>query len=179
MYVPVGKMNQKGFTLMEILVVMAVGGMIMAAGLLTMYQVIWGTARTNDQVRALTDANVATMWLKFDLQMLQESDLIDSNPVPQDPQNTLIMTWTDWTTSFGDPPQTAPVYHTIGYARNGTNLVRTYDGSAKTVGRNITSIGFTRTGDYIHVSVSARGPGIIGRTETLAFSVYVKFRPED
>ena len=166
------KNHQKGFTLMEILVVMAVGGMIMAAGLLTMYQVIWGTARTNDQVRALTDANVATMWLKFDLQMVQETP----NLVEGVPSNTLSMTWTNQTTSFDG--QTLPVDHTINYARSGNNLVRTYDGSAKTIGRNITSVGFTRNGDYINVAISATGPGIIGRTQTLAFSVYVKVRTE-
>jgi len=166
------KMNQKGFTLMEILVVMAVGGMIMAAGLLTMYQVIWGTARTNDQVRALTDANVATMWLKFDLQMVQATPGL----VEGVPSNTLSMTWTNQTTSFDG--QTLPVDHTINYARSGNNLVRTYDGTPKVVGRNITSIGFTRNGDYINVSISATGPGIIGRTRTLAFSVYVKVRTE-
>jgi len=165
------KNRQKGFTLMEILVVMAVGGMIMAAGLLTMYQVIWGTARTNDQVRALTDANVATMWLKFDLQMVQDTNLVEGVP-----SNTLSMTWTNQTTSFDG--QTLPVDHTINYARSGNNLVRTYDGSAKTIGRNITSVGFTRNGDYINVAISATGPGIIGRTQTLAFSVYVKVRTE-
>jgi len=166
-------LRQKGFTLMEILVVMAVGGMIMAAGLLTMYQVIWGTARTNDQVRALTDANVATMWLKFDLQMIQDTPGL----VEGVPSNTLSMTWTNLTTSFDG--QSVPVDHTIGYALNGTNLERTYDGSLpKTIGRNITSVGFTRNGDYINVSISATGPGIIGRTETLAFSVYVKVRTE-
>jgi len=167
--------HQKGFTLMEILVVMLVGGMIMAAGLLTMYQVIWGTARTNDQVRALTDANVATMWLKFDLQMIQETDLPDGGPS----RNTLTMTWTDLT-GFTGPD---PVDYTIHYALNGTNLVRTFgvtgqSGVAKTIARNITSIGFTRTGDYINVSISATGPGIIGRTQSLAFGVYVKSRPE-
>jgi len=167
------KMSQKGFTLMEILVVMAVGGMIMAAGLLTMYQVIWGTARTNDQVRALTDANVATMWLRFDLQMVQGTPGL----VEGVPSNTLSMTWTNLTTSFDG--QSVPVDHTIGYARDGTNnLVRTYDGTPKVVGRNITSVGFTRNGDYINVSISAKGPGIIGQTRTLAFSVYVKVRTE-
>ncbi len=168
-------MNQKGFTLIEILVVMLVGGMIMAAGLLTMYQTIWGTARTNDQVRALTDANVATMWLKADLQMFQDSvNLLDGGPS----QNSLDMTWTDLTTSFGDPPQTSSVNHSIQYVLNGTNLVRTFDGKDKTVGRDITSIAFTRSGHYINVAIMARGPGIIGRTQSLAFGVSVKFRPE-
>lgn len=170
------KMGQKGFTLMEILVVMAVGGMIMAAGLLSMYQVIWGTARTNDQVSALTDANLATMWLKFDLQMLQETNLVSGAP----PSSTLTMTWMDQTTSFDG--QTEAVEHSIGYALNGTDLVRTYDGTPRVVGRNITAIGFSRGAspdeDYINVSITATGPGIIGRTQTLGFSVYVKVRTE-
>jgi len=173
MHLPVKKMNQKGFTLIEILVVMLVGGMIMAAGLLSMYQTIWGTARTNDQVRALTEANVAAMWLKADLGMVQETSLVDGDP---NPQSTLNMTWTDLTTSFDG--QTVPVDHTIQYVLNGTDVVRTYDGTNKVIARNITSVGFTRNGDYINVSLSATGPGIIGQTRTLAFSVYVKARTE-
>jgi len=164
-------MNQKGFTLMEILVVMLVGGMIMAAGLLSMYQTIWGTARTNDQVRALTEANVAAMWLKADLGMVQETSLVDGDP---NPQSTLTMTWTDLTTSFDG--QTVPVDHTIQYVLNGTNLVRTYDTNSKVIARNITSVGFKRSGNYVSVSISAKGPGIIGQSRALAISVYSKVR---
>jgi hypothetical protein len=132
-------------------------------------------------VRALTESNVAAMWLKFDLQMVQ------GTTIPVDGES-ISMTWTDWTTSFPVPPETEPIQvpvdHTIQYALapDSTNLVRTYDGSAKTIARNITSIGFTRTvtptGDHINVSVSAKGPGFIGQTRTLAFSVYVKVRTE-
>jgi len=154
---------------MEILVVMLVGGMIMAAGLLTMYQVIWGTARTNDQVRALTDANVAAMWLRQDLQMAQDTSLVDG----ANPASTLTITWTDFTGWAGETSD-----HSITYARNGNNLIRTYDGSDRSAGRNITAIGFTQNGNFVNATITATGTGISGRTETLGSKVYVHLRPD-
>jgi len=114
------------------------------------------------------------MWLRLDLQMIQDADLDEG--VPSD---TLTMSWTDQSTSFPDPENPhEPVDHTILYALSGTNLMRTYDSTPRVVGRNITAIEFTRNGDYVNVAVSATGPGIIGRTQTLGFSVYVKTRTE-
>ena len=164
-------MKQKGFTLIEILVVMAVGGMIMTVAMLTIYQIVWGTERSNDQVIALTDANYAAMWLKWDLQMVQDTDLTDGDPVPK---SSVSLNWID-NTSFVAANESA---HSSNYTLSGTELLRNYDGTTKIVGRHITSIGFIQNGSVVTCNLTATGPGIMERVENLEFSIITHMRPE-
>lgn len=164
-------MKQKGFTLIEILVVMAVGGMIMAVALLTIYQIVWGAERSNDQVIALTDANHAALWLKWDLQMAQSTNLTDGDPVPQ---SSVSLNWTDYTV-FATGNQTS---HSSNYTLSGTELLRNYDGTTKVVGRHITSIGFVQNGKVITCNITATGPGIMERVENLELSIITHLRSE-
>ena len=164
-------MNQKGFTLIEILVAMAVGGMIMAVALLSIYQIVWGTARSNDQVAALTDVNYAALWLKYDLQMAQSTNLTDGDPVPQE---SVRLSWND-NTGWTAENESA---HSTTYTLSDTDLLRTYDGNVKIVGRYIASIGFTQNGGVVNVDITATGPGILERAEPLGFSVLTHMRPE-
>lgn len=163
-------MRQKGFTLIELLVVMAVGGVIMAGALGAIYQVIWGTARSNSQVVALTDVNQAALAIKKDLQMTQSSNLTDGVP-----QSSAGLAWVDYT-SFADADnQTAHnSSYTFSYALSGTQLRRTYDGTESIVGRNITFLEFTKNGRVINVVITATGSGPLPRSETLEFSVYMR-----
>lgn len=163
-------MNQKGFTLIEIMVVMAVGGMIMAVVLLSIYQVVWGTVRTNDQVVVLTDVNYATLWIKYDLQMAQYTDLTDGVP-----QSSVVLSWIDNTDWAGDNAA-----HSANYTLSGTELLRTYDGGTeRVIGRYISSIEFTQDGRVITCKITAIGPGIPERGELLGFSTVTHMRAEE
>ncbi len=157
-------MNQKGFTLIEILVVMVVGGMVMAGALLTIYQIAWGSSRSNDQVVALTDLNYATRWIRQDLQMAQYTDLTDGDPVPQ---SSLALYWLDMTLFGTDNRST----HSSDYTLSGIELLRTYDDTTSVVGRYITSIGFTQNNRIITCNITATSPGTAQRSETVVFSV--------
>lgn len=164
-------MKQKGFTLIEILVVMAVSGMVMAAALLTIYQIVWGTERSNDQVVALTDAHYAAMWLKWDLQMAQNTNLTDGDPVPK---SSASLEWTDYTGFASEDART----HSSNYTLSGTELLRNYDGTTKIVGRHISSISFIQNGSVVTCNLTATGPGIMERVENLEFSIITHMRPE-
>jgi len=167
-------MKQKGFTLIEIMAVMAVGGMIMTVALLSIYQVVWGSARTNDQVSALTDVNYVSLWIKKDLQMAKYTDLIEGDPVPQ---SSVSLRWID-NTAFVEEEEDRS--HSANYTLSGTELVRTYDGGTpRVVGRYISSIGFTREGRVITCSITATGPGILEREEMLGFSIVTHMRAEE
>ena len=157
-------MRQKGFTLVEVLVVMAVGGVIMMGIVLAIHQVVWGTDRSNSQVVALTNVAHAARSIKKDLIMTQNTDLTDGVP-----QSSVTLTWIDYT-SFASGNETSS--HSSSYTLSGTQLQRTYDGTESIVGRNITSIGFTQDGRVINVVITATGPGASQRNETLKFSVY-------
>ena len=159
-------MRQKGFTLIEILVVMAVGSVILMAALLSVQQVLVGTDRSNSQVVALTDINQATLRIKRDLMMTQETDLPDGVP-----QSSVTLSWTDYT-SFGSENQTRS--HSSSYTLSGTDLLRNYDGTVSIVGRHITSLGFTQDGRIISVVITATGPGASQRNETLKFSAFIR-----
>ena len=161
-------MRQKGFTLIEILVVMGVGSVILMAALLSLQQVLVGTDRSNSQVVALTDINQATLRIKRDLIITQETDMTDGNPVPQ---SSVILSWTDYT-SFGSENQTRS--HSSSYTLAGTDLLRNYDGTESIVGRQITSLGFTQDGRIINVVITATGSGAAQRNETLKFSAFIR-----
>jgi len=159
-------MRQKGFTLIEILVVMGVGSVILMAALLSVQQVMVGTDRSNSQVVALADINQAVLRIKRDLIMTQETDLTDGVP-----QSSVTLSWTDYT-SFGSENQTRS--HSSSYTLSGTDLLRNYDGTVSIAGRQITSLGFTQDGRIISVVITATGPGASQRSKTLKFSAFIR-----
>ena len=159
-------MKQKGFTLVELLVALAVGGLVIVGALGVIYQVMWGTSRTNSQVVALTDVHQAALRLKKDLVMAQTTDLADGVP-----QASATLSWTDYT-SF-DPEENKDHSSAYNLLSDGV-LQRTYDGTMSIVGRNITFVNFTRNGRVINVVITATEGDITPRSETLEFSVYLR-----
>ena len=159
-------MRQKGFTLIELLVALAVGGLVIMSALGVIYQVMWGTSRTNSQVVALTDVHQVALRLKKDIVMAQTTDLPDD--VPQD---SATLSWTDYT-SF-DPEENKDHSSAYNLLSDGV-LQRTYDGTTSIVGRNITSVNFTRNGRVINVVITATEGDFTPRSETLEFSVYLR-----
>ena len=160
-------MRQKGFTLVEILVTLAVGSLIMTGALMSIYQVITGTDRSNSQVVSLTDVTNAARAIKADLMVTQSSNLTDEDPVPQ---GSVTLTWIDYTNFSSDNAS----YHSSSYTLSGTELRRNYDGVESIVGRHITDVGFTRNGRVINVVITATGPGAQPRSDTLTFSAYMR-----
>ena len=159
-------MRQKGFTLIELLVALAVGGLVIVGALGAIHQVVWGTSRTNSQVVALTDVHQAALQLKKDLLMAQATDLADG--VPQD---SATLSWTDYT-SFEEEENKD---HSSAYNLLSDGVLqRTYDGTMSIVGRNITSLDFTRDGRVINVVITATEGDVTPRSETLEFSVYLR-----
>jgi len=154
-------MKQKGFTLVEVLVVLAVGGVLMTGLLLSIHNVVFGTGRTNSQVVALMEVNNTALRLKKDIQMAHTVVLLS-------PPSLVELGWTDYTGA-----QTENLTHSITYELSGTKLLRTYDsGNTSIVGRNIASVVFTEDGRVVNVVITATGSGFWQRSETLEFSVY-------
>lgn len=158
-------MKQKGFTLVEVLVVTAIGGVLMMGLMLSIHNVVWGSARSNNQVIALTDINHAALRIKKDLMMTQYTNLTD---VPQD---SVTLSWIDYT---GFVSENQSTYHSSSYALSGTELQRNYDSTVSIVGRNITSISFTQNGKAITVVITATSAEGPEQSETLKFSAYIR-----
>ena len=160
-------MSQKGFTLVEILVVTAIGGMLMAGLATAIIQVYLGNIRNSGQVVILTELDHAVLWIKKDLAMVQNTDdLTEEDQIP------VTLEWTDYTGWTTEEMRD----HYVTYALSGTELLRTYDGTPYVIGRHITDIGFTQNGGAINVTITANSEGVSQQTETLEFSVQT--RPE-
>jgi len=160
-------MRQKGFTLIEVLLTVAVGGILIWGTVTAIYQVMVGTSRTNSQVVALTDVHHAALRLKKDLQMAQTTTLTDGDPVPQ---GSVTLDWTDYTSFVA----AENIDHSSSYQLVGSELRRTYDGIMSIVGRNITSVGITQDGRVINVVITSTKGDATPRSETLEFSVYLR-----
>ena len=174
-------MRKKGFTLIELLVALAVGGLVLMSAVAVIYQVMWGTSRTNSQVVTLTDVHQAALRLKKDLVMAQ----LDEGDFPTDGTTVITLTpggptatlgWTDYTTLETEENKE----HTSRYDLLGNGeLQRIYDQgelsqTTSIVGRNITYLNFTQDGRVISVVITATEGDMTPRSETLEFSVYLR-----
>ena len=164
MYVQKQKMNQKGFSVLELLVVIAVGGILLSGVVLGIFQVSQGTIHNRGQLVSMTDVNNAAYWIKRELQMAQYSNLTDGDPLPQ---SSLSIYWIDMTLF----PTGDQATHSSQYYLSGTDLLRTRDGETSIVSRHITNIGFTRNGTVVKCFITASVSGITQQTETLEFIV--------
>ena len=167
-------MRQKGFTLIEILVVMAVGGMVMMGVVASICQVATGTSRSNSQGIVLTDVNRAAWHITKDLQMAHSTGMTVDESVVLSPGTTVRLSWTDYTTYFEDPD--AEKNHSSTYSLTDSGeLVRTYDGTLSIVGRHITSLRFTQQEEWVvNVFITSTGPTTQQRSKTLEFSVHMR-----
>lgn len=160
-------MKQAGFTLVELLVTLAIGSVILVGASMSFYQIVWGTGRNNSQAVALTNVNQAALSIKKDLMMTQNTNLTDGNPVPQ---SSVTLSWTDYT-GFSSENSSS---HNCQYTLSGTELRRTYDGVVSIVARHITDLGFTQDGRVINVTITATGPSVPQRSATVEFSGFIR-----
>ena len=83
--------NQRGFTLIELMIAIAITGIITGGITMTIFQVFSGNARSSNHMTVVRQVQNAGYWISHDTQMAQ-------NVVP-DPGDTgfpLTLTWSDW-----------------------------------------------------------------------------------
>ncbi len=167
-------MRQKGFTLLEVLVMMAVGGVIMAGAVGAIYQVATGTSRSNSQGIVLTDVNLAAWHITKDLQMAHSTGIAVGDSVVLAPASSVTLRWTDFTSAFEEAG--AEKNHSSSYSlTDNGELVRTYDGTVGIVGRHITSLRFTQQEEwFVNIVITATGSTTQQRSKTLEFSVHMR-----
>lgn len=158
-------MKQSGFTLIEVLVVVAIGGVILTGAFATLQQITLGVPSNNNRTVVLSDINSAASYIRRDIQMAQETNL----PVGGTPQNWITFDWYDFTLFEADN-----ISHSCTYTLSDTTLLRNYDDTTSIIGRHITNISFSQDGEFINVSVTANSTGWQGRGKTLNFSIYMR-----
>lgn len=91
-----GLVNKKqgGFTLIELMLAIALSGIITGAITATIFQLVDGSARTNNHMIAVRQAQEAGFFVSRDAQMIQEEPVIERNV--DDELESITLTWTDW-----------------------------------------------------------------------------------
>ena len=82
--------NQRGFTLVEMIIVLAIIGIVIGAATMTIIQVINGSSSTSNHMTAVRQVQNAGYWVSRDVQMAQSvAPALDPDGFP------LTLTWTD------------------------------------------------------------------------------------
>ena len=161
-----------GFTLVELLVALAITSILVPVITSSMFQITRGTDSNNTKNVALADIDTVTSWMSRDLAQARTTDLIDCDTGTQ---STVRVDWVDETAWAGESPE----HYSNYYINPGTtHLIRDYDGSLSTIGRHVTSIEVCQvvaTG-IIELNVATTATGASTSTKTLYF--YVTPRPE-
>jgi prepilin-type N-terminal cleavage/methylation domain-containing protein len=137
--------DQKGFTLLELLVSTGIMSILIAIIGVGIFQAIALSQKANYRVQALSQTRNAVHWMARDIPMAQSTDLVDGGA----PVSDATFTWTD---VFAD----AQTPHALSYALVGGELRRTYDGTTITIGRSVSSIGFSRIGRLVTATVDVQ-----------------------
>jgi len=82
--------GQQGFTLIEMLVAIALTSIIGTAAIMAIHQVLIGTVLSNDQNTVINQVRNAGYWIEHDALMAQSVNASGES------EFSLTLTWTDW-----------------------------------------------------------------------------------
>lgn len=167
------KNGQRGFTLIEILVAMAVGGMLLSGLVVAIFQTFGVTLSSSTQITALENIKNAAYWITKDVRMAATTNLADGG----NSTNSLILDWTNW---YDENGELNPVDHHCEYTVSGTDVVRNYDYGVdiRTVGRYISNIQFSRQGQIIFATITTFLEGKPETAEQMTYHLYLQPKEE-
>ena len=166
-------LGQKGFTLLEILVAPAIGGLIVPATSAAIWQIATSTSGINTSFIVQQDLDIASSWFARDLSQTRTTDVVSDDP----PVSSMSVGWLDETAD-------GSAHCVRYYVEDGTTLLKRnfdggggvdcmVDGTLNTVGRYVASILFSRSGDFITVAITSSQGG-----EATALSYFVTPRSD-
>jgi len=151
----------------ELLVVIGITGILAPIIVASMFQIAWGTDRNNNENVALADLDSVNSWLSRDFSQAKSTDLIDCN---SGTQNSVRIDWVDESNWASENPNHYANYY---IAPGTTNLLRDFDGSLGTIGRNVTGMSLCEViaSGVIQVNVTTASTGASTSTKALYFTV--------
>ena len=161
-------MNQKGYTLVELLLALPIGAAIMIVVVTSIFQIAQGRVDIAQKSVAMGDIDDAAYWLNRDLLQAQTTDLIHG----AEPVSEISMVCNDQTSWAAGEDS---VEHFVTYTHSGTQLLRNYDGNDSTIGKYITDVGFSIDDRCLNVTLVSC-PGLPDSTVTRTYAI--RLRPE-
>ena len=162
-------MSQKGLTFVDLLLGLAIGGVLLAVVVPATHQMMRSTPRITGMSTALSDIDRATHWLSRDARQAQTTNLVSGDTVVT--QMTLTGDdLTAWATASGD------VNHAITYTHSGTELQRDVDGQISSVGRYLTSVEFSISGRVLTVALTSSPDSFLPRP-SVSRTFTIRLRP--
>ncbi len=165
--------NQKGFTFIEVIIVVAILGMLAPVISGSIIQLIRGTDRNNAKVVALADIEHVASWLNQDLLMAQTilvngEPMVFGNPADLVTGDNVTLNWTDY---YGGG--NATVHHSLYYVLD-TRLMRDYDSQVANIASYISQAEFSidLSGELVTVTLTSSPESAFGRSETRTYRVY-------
>ncbi len=156
--------SQKGLTLLELVLGMAIIGILVVGTVTIINHEVKGTAAARTCVTTADEIRSAARWLCQDGIMAESTNLVEG----AEPADNLVLSWVERYECLNLP-------HTCSYVLSGDELRRDYDGTVTTVARHISGIKFTQTGDVLTVSISCTPPWI-GQNKTVekTYRIYLR-----
>jgi len=159
--------QKKGFTLIEVLVVLAIVGVLVPVIGGSIVQVIRGTELNNTMVIALADIEHAASFINQDLNMAQTTNLVYGQTADLVAGDNVTLNWTD----YYDGQAT---WHEVQYYVSDTKLKRDYDGQVTNIALYISKAEFSidGSGELVTFTLTSSPESVSERSETRTYRVY-------
>jgi len=156
--------------LVELLVAMAVGGVVLGVLVCSIFQIGFGSGQITKENTAQADIDCCIHWITRDIVMGQTINLIPGAP----PTANVTMSWNDLTAWA---VQDEEISHSVTYTYSGTELQRNYNGVVTTIGRYLTDVGFSVDGRLVTITLASSLDGEPRSTVTRRYVIQMRTEP--
>ena len=105
------KRGERGFTLIEVLVVIAIAALITTAATMSTFQAFNVTRRSNDHMATVRQVQNAGYWISRDA-LIAQNIVVGDDPETEEELEFLTLTWTEWDYDWREDSE----YHSVTYS---------------------------------------------------------------
>jgi len=142
--------TEKGITLVELLIVIAITGVLFSVIGPVIYQLTTVSGYGNDRLTAIHELQNSAYWFNYDGQMA----------VTAAGGSSLVFS--------------LPSGETITYSLNGANFLRTEEGQTMTLAQNISNVAFVVQGRLVSMNITSTLSGRMEAYEQNTYQVYLR-----